>query len=55
MAINKRARNMITDIKKEHIIIAGKFEEQSEQISMHSAKEDLTLVSNKKIIAHGNQ
>lgn len=55
MAIIKQAKNIITDIKNEHRIIAGKLEVIAEVVCIDSVKEDLSLNSNKKIVSNGNK
>jgi len=55
MAIIKRAKNIRLQIKKEYTSISGKMEETSKRIFIYSTKEDLSLNSNKKIIANGNK
>jgi len=53
MAIIKRAKNMIINVRDTHTTICGNLEIIAESITITSTKEDLVLASNKRIIVEG--
>lgn len=53
MAINKRAKNLNSTIKGTHTMVCGTFTEISESITITSTKENLQLISNKKVMSEG--
>jgi len=54
MAINKTAKNLNIEIRKNYTCMAKEIDERSEKIEIVATKENLTLVS-KKIIIRGNK
>ena len=55
MAINKTAKNLSVKIREKYICIAKESTETSDKIEIVATKENLTLMSNKKIIIRGNK
>lgn len=55
MAIIKKATNIRVYVKNEHTRVAAKIETVAEEVFVYAVKEDLSLNSNKKIIANGNK
>jgi hypothetical protein len=55
MAINKSAKNLNVKIKNNYICLVKEMEETSEKIEIVATKENLTLISNKKINIRGNK
>lgn len=55
MAIVKRAKNIYAQIEKEYKAIIGSLLETSEELIVDSVEENMSLHSNKKIIANGNK
>lgn len=54
MAINKKAKNIYSNIEKEHKLIAGTFKEMSNAIVVDSTVRNLSLSCNNKIVSQGN-
>lgn len=56
MTINKRAKNIRKFLRQGYrVSVSGEMAITSEKIFIYATKEDLTLNSNKKIIANGNR
>jgi hypothetical protein len=56
MAITKQAKNIKISITKNHTtVVGGAYSETAKKVFIYSTEKDLNLVSNKKIIANGNQ
>ena len=55
MAINKTAKNLNAKIKNKYICLTKKINESSEKIEIVATKENLTLISSKKINIKGNK
>lgn len=55
MAINKTAKNLIIDIKRNYISLSKTYCEESEKVEIIATKENLTLISKKKINIRGNK
>jgi hypothetical protein len=53
MAIIKQAKNLYSQIAEEYTAIVGNFTEISEEIVVDSSEENMSLISNKKIVAKG--
>ncbi|MNY52261.1 hypothetical protein D3C86_1879120 [compost metagenome] len=55
MAINKTAKNLYVRIKGNYISESKIFLETAEKIEIVATKENLKLISNKKILMKGNK
>ncbi|MBZ4041650.1 hypothetical protein [Flavobacterium hibisci] len=55
MAINKTAKNLKVIIKNTHTSFSGTMHETAEKIVIVATKENLTLISGKKINIKGNK
>ncbi|MFV0329227.1 MAG: hypothetical protein ACK5KL_05265 [Dysgonomonas sp.] len=55
MAINKKSKNIYSNIEKEYRLITGTFKEISEAIVVNSTEGNLSLNCNKKIVSQGNK
>lgn len=55
MAITKTARNLNVKIKNNYISVVKEINETSEKIEIVATKENLILISNKKINIRGNK
>ncbi len=55
MAINKSAKNLYVTIDNKYYSISKTFIETSEKVEIVATKDNLTLVSNKKIQMKGNK
>ena len=55
MAIIKQAKNIYSQIEEEYTAVIGSFAEMAEEIIVDSTAENLSLNSNKKIVAKGNE
>ncbi|WP_456312446.1 hypothetical protein [Pseudomonas shirazensis] len=55
MAINKTAKNLKIKITKNYTCMAKEIDETSGKIEIVATKENLTLISDKKIIIRGNK
>lgn len=55
MAINKSAKNLYIRIKDNYINLSQTFVETAEKIEIVATKENLNLISNKKVQMKGNK
>ncbi len=55
MAINKNAKNLYVKIKHNYTCTAQAIYETAEKVEIIATKENLTLISNKKINLKGNK
>lgn len=55
MAINKTAKNLKIKIKNTHMSFSGTMQETAEKVEIIATKENLTLISVKKINIKGNK
>lgn len=55
MAITKKAKNIIIKVKNNYVATSKTIDENSGKIEIVATKENLTLVSNKKINIRGNK
>jgi hypothetical protein len=56
MAIIKQAKNMTITVKNEYILtVGGKLEKIANKMNVEATHDNLTLISNKKIVSHGNK
>ncbi|MCV9926741.1 hypothetical protein OIU83_03730 [Flavobacterium sp. LS1R49] len=55
MAINKTAKNLTIEIKNKYTCIAKTIYETTGKVEIVATKDNLTLVSNKKVIIRGNK
>jgi hypothetical protein len=55
MAINKSAKNLYIKVKGNYISQSQTFLETAEKVEIVATKENLTLISNKKIQMKGNK
>jgi hypothetical protein len=53
MAILKQAKNINIFVKGDYIVKAGKLTEIADKINIEAKNDDLTLISNKKVLIHG--
>jgi hypothetical protein len=55
MAINKTSKNRIVTVTENYnLMVGGKLVKTTNQFNIESAKENLTLISGKKIISQSN-
>ena len=55
MAINKTSKNRIVTVTENYNLkVGGKLEKTTNQFNIESTKENLTLISGKKIISQSN-
>lgn len=56
MAIRKNAKNINVKVKNDYkVMVGGKLEKIANIINVESTKDNMVLVSNKKIISLGNK
>ncbi len=56
MAINKTSKNRTITVKEDYnLMVGGKLEKITNQFNVESTKENLILISNKKIVSNGNK
>lgn len=56
MAINKSSKNRtVTVVENYNLMVGGKMQKITNQFNIESTKENLTLISNKKITSDGNK
>jgi hypothetical protein len=55
MAINKTAKNLKVEVKNNYISSAKMIHEESDKVEIIAIKENLTLLSNKKIVIKSNK
>lgn len=56
MAINKTSKNRtVTVTENYNLMVGGKLQKITNQFNIESTKENLTLISNKKISSDGNK
>lgn len=56
MAINKTSKNRtVTVIENYNLMVGDKMQKITNQFNIESTKENLTLISNKKITSDGNK
>ncbi|WP_190304379.1 hypothetical protein [Flavobacterium branchiophilum] len=56
MGINKTAKNRIVTVTENYnLMVGGKLVKTTNQFNIESTKENLTLISNKKITSDGNK
>ncbi len=56
MAINKTSKNRtVTVVENYNLMVGGKMQKITNQFNIESTKENLKLISNKKITSDGNK
>ena len=56
MGIVKRAKNMTINVKSDYnLTVGGTLEKIANKMNVETLKNNLTLISNKKIVADGNK
>lgn len=56
MAINKNSKNRKVTVKNDyHLIVGGKLTKITNQFNIEATKDNLILISNKKITSDGNK
>lgn len=55
MAINKQAKNITINVKNKYVSYSGNLTKTTKRLNVESVNENLSLNSNKKIVANGNK
>lgn len=55
MGINKRARNISITVREEYFVKSGVLTESADSIKIEATKENLELISNKKVVLKGKE